>query len=116
MITSRGFMKCLLVALIVGTAIAFTVSLTAGLLLGLAIAVGAISLLPVVPPEIKELDRERRIAAARDQQRHVVIEPKQPVASPAERIIVTIPRPRQLPLGDAREQPVSTHQSERRKR
>lgn len=116
MITARGFTKCLLVALIVGAVITFTVSLTAGLVLGAAIAVGSISLLPAMPPEIKELEQERQTAAARDQLRRTVIEPEQPVASPAERIIVTIPRPRQLPLRDAPEHPANARQSTRRKR
>jgi hypothetical protein len=116
MITARGLVKCLLVALIIGAVIAFVVSLTAGLVLGTAIAVGSISLLPVAPPELKALERKRRLGSASEPQRRTVIEPKQSVAPLAERIIVTIPRPKPLPLRDATEETINAHQSERRNR
>lgn len=117
MITSRGFTKCVLAALIIGAVVTFTVNLTSGLVLGAAVAVGSISLLPAIPAQYRAHDRKRRMESACDQRR-TVIEPKQPVpsASPAERIIVTIPRPKQLPLRDALDRPIGARQSERRKR
>jgi uncharacterized membrane protein len=116
MITSRSFMKLMLVALTVGAVVTFTVSLTAGLVLGTAVAVGSISLLPVVPAEVKALDRDRRTSAAGDQQRATEVYPDQPGTPPSGRIIVTIARPGQSPLRNAMEQAVDDRQSPRRRR
>ena len=106
MVTSRGFMKCLFVALIVGAASAVTVSLTAGLLLGLAIAVGSISLLPVASAE----------EAAPDQQHSVMVNPGKRDTPLDEQFFVTIAQPKQLSLSDATERREDAHQSARRKR
>ena len=116
MITSRCFMKCMLVALIVGAMVTFTVSLTAGLVLGAAVAVGSISLLPVVPAEVKALDRERRTDAAGDQQCAAEVSPDQPGTPPAGQIIVTIAQPKHSPLRNVTERPADDLQSPRRRR
>ena len=116
MVTSRGFMKCLFVALIVGAAIAFTVSLTAGLLLGLAIAVGSISSLPVASTDTSVGDRERWIEIAPDQQPAAAVNPGQPGAPSDKPLIVMIAQPKQLPLSDTTERGEDAHQSARRKR